>query len=197
MRRAILLLTLIGATLLVASGVALAVTKAGGPRADVLRGTDGRDLLDGNGGNDVIFGRGGNDNSPQLFTTGAIEGGLIGGFGDDIIHGGTGNDDMIGFAAFFFPLKDRGDDEIFGQEGNDRMDGGRGADILSGGDGSDLIFDFENRRGPTDIIYGGDGDDEIFSRNAGRDIVNCGTGRDAVQADRKDVLDECEKVRFP
>jgi len=106
MRRAILLLTLIGATLLAASGLALAVTKTGGPGSDILRGTDGRDLLDGNGGDDILYGRGGNDNSPQLFTTGEVEGGLIGGFGDDVIYGGTGNDDMIGFAAFFFPLTD-------------------------------------------------------------------------------------------
>ena len=58
MRRVILLLMLVAATLLVASGVALAVTKAGGPGPDVLRGTDGRDLLDGRGGDDVLFGRG-------------------------------------------------------------------------------------------------------------------------------------------
>jgi Ca2+-binding RTX toxin-like protein len=199
MRRAILLLTLIGATLLVASGLALAVTKTGGPGSDILRGTDGRDLLDGNGGDDILYGRGGNDNSPQLFTTGEVEGGLIGGFGDDVIYGGTGNDDMIGFAAFFFPLNDPGDDQIYGQEGNDRMDGGLGADILSAGEGKDLIFDFESGGGTTDIIHGGDGDDTIDSRQrpAGRDIVNCADGEDLVFADRKDVLSDCERMRLP
>lgn len=57
------------AAVLLASGVALAVTKTGGPGSDVLRGTDGRDYLDGKGGDDTIYGLAGNDNSPKLFTT--------------------------------------------------------------------------------------------------------------------------------
>lgn len=193
-----LLIVAVAATLLLASGVALAVTKTGGPGSDVLRGTGGRDYIKGKGGDDVIYGLGGNDNSPKLFTTGEIAGGLIGGFGDDIIYGGPGNDDMVGYEGFIFGSKDRGDDQIYGQQGRDRMDGGFGADILSGGDGPDFILDGENRRGSTDIIYGGDGDDELnaFNRPGGRDIVNCGDGKDVAIADRKDILNDCERVRF-
>lgn len=197
MRRTMLVFAAVAAALLLASGVALAVTKTSGPGSDVLKGTGGRDYIKGLGGDDVIYGKGGNDNSPKLFTTGEIAGGLIGGFGDDVIYGGTGNDDMVGYEGFIFGSKDRGEDKIFGDEGKDRMDGGFGADVLSGGAGPDFILDGENRRGSTDIIYGGDGDDEIdaFNQPGGRDIVYCGDGKDVVFADRTDVLYDCEKVR--
>ena len=62
MRRAILLVAMMALTLLVASGVALAVTKIGGPGPDTLRGTNGADNLLGNGGNDVLYALGGEDN---------------------------------------------------------------------------------------------------------------------------------------
>jgi hypothetical protein len=45
MREVILLLTVIAATLVVASGAALAVTTQGGPGNDVVLGTDGSDYL--------------------------------------------------------------------------------------------------------------------------------------------------------
>jgi Ca2+-binding RTX toxin-like protein len=54
MRRVILLLALMAATLVLGSGVALAVTKISGPGPDTLRGTNGADHLLGNGGNDVL-----------------------------------------------------------------------------------------------------------------------------------------------
>ena len=55
MRRVILLLTVMAATLVVASGVALAVTKIGGPGPDVLRGTHGDDRLVGLVHDQAIF----------------------------------------------------------------------------------------------------------------------------------------------
>src|SRR5829696_1139553 len=62
MRRTILLLATMALTLLVASGVALAVTKIGGPGPDTLRGTNRADNLLGRGGNDVLLGLGGREN---------------------------------------------------------------------------------------------------------------------------------------
>jgi hypothetical protein len=50
MRRTILLLATMALTLLVASGVALAVTKIGTDGPDTLRGTNGDDNLLGRGG---------------------------------------------------------------------------------------------------------------------------------------------------
>ena len=52
MRRTIVLLASMALTLLVASGVALAVTRIGTDGPDTLRGTNGDDNLIGKGGND-------------------------------------------------------------------------------------------------------------------------------------------------
>jgi hypothetical protein len=49
-------------TLLVASGVALAVNKIGTGGPDTLRGTNGAVNLLGNGGNDVLYALGSRDN---------------------------------------------------------------------------------------------------------------------------------------
>ena len=89
MRGTILLIATMALTLLVASGVALAVTRVGGPANEVLRGTDGPDELLGNGGNDTRHGLGGNDNLKS-------EGILVGGAGDDKIFGGPRSDDIWG-----------------------------------------------------------------------------------------------------
>ena len=62
MRRIMLLAAATALTVLVASGVALAVTKIGADGPDTLRGTNGADNLLGRGGNDALFGLGGRDN---------------------------------------------------------------------------------------------------------------------------------------
>src|SRR5215210_408899 len=62
MRRTIVLLATMALTLLVASRVALAVTKIGGPGPDTLRGTNGDDNLLGKGGNDKLYALRGRDN---------------------------------------------------------------------------------------------------------------------------------------
>ena len=50
MRRTVLLLAVVAACLVMASGVALAVSKVGTNGNDVLKGTDGKDNLLGLGG---------------------------------------------------------------------------------------------------------------------------------------------------
>jgi len=62
-------------TLLVASGVALAVNKIGTDGPDTLKGTNGDDNLFGKGGDDRLFALGGRDN-------------LLGGLGKDYLFGG-------------------------------------------------------------------------------------------------------------
>ena len=52
MRRAILMVATMALTVLVASGVALAVNKIGTDGPDALRGTNGDDNLIGKGGNE-------------------------------------------------------------------------------------------------------------------------------------------------
>ena len=72
MRRTIVLLASMALTLLVASGVALAVTKIGTDGPDTLRGTNGDDNLIGKGGNDDLYALNGRDT-------------LLGGPGKDVV----------------------------------------------------------------------------------------------------------------
>jgi hypothetical protein len=67
----------------------------------------------------------------------------------------------------------QGKDFLCGLAGNDRVVGGGGADVLQGGPDADLIL----------------------ARDGRRDVVDCGGGRDTVQADRVDRLASCERVK--
>ena len=171
MRRTVLLVAVMAACLVLASGVALAVNKVGTNGNDVLRGTDGEDNLLGLGGQDDIFGRGGSDN-------------LAGGAGKDNVLGG---DERPG----------GGDKNLDGGSGNDFVGGGRGSDNIAGGDGNDFLVDGGLRESSRDNLAGGDGDDviDVINRPAAKDLVSCGSGSDRVLADRKDaVARDCEKV---
>jgi hypothetical protein len=173
MRRTILLLATMALTLLVASGVALAVTKIGTNGPDTLRGTNKSDNLLGRGGNDRLFGRGGRDN-------------LLGGTGKDIVIGG--NESCCGGG---------GDKNLVGGSGNDAVIGGLGSDNVVGGEGNDFVADGPNREFSTDQLSAGDGSDVIgvFNDPAFKDIVTCGGGFDWVFADRKDLIaPDCERV---
>jgi Ca2+-binding RTX toxin-like protein len=108
MRRTIVLLATMTLTLLVASGVALAVTRIGTDGPDTLRGTKGDDNLLGKGANDTLLALGGNDN-------------LLGGSGKDIVNGGN-------LAGPF-----GGNKNLVGGEGNDAVQGGLGSDNVLGG----------------------------------------------------------------
>ena len=175
MRRTIVLLATMALTLLVASGVALAVTKIGTDGPDTLRGTNGADNLFGRGGNDQIFGEGGHDN-------------LLGGPGKDFML--TGNERLAG----------GGDSNLVGGPGNDAVVGGFGSDNVVGNEGDDFLIGgpgLHPREAPNDKLLGGDGNDvfDVLNKPAGRDVVLCGSGLDRVLADRKDmVTPDCEKV---
>ena len=190
MRRAMTLLAVMAACVVLAGGVALAVDRVGTNGADVLRGTDGADNLLGLGGQDDIFGRGGSDN----LAGGAGKDNVLGGDergpggGDKNLAGGAGNDVVAG---------GKGSDNLAGNGGNDLVNGGPGADNVAGGSGTDLLLDGEFRGGAKDTLSGGDGGDFLLPLNkpANRDVVSCGGGFDRVLADRKDaVAPDCEKV---
>ena len=160
------------AILLVASGVALAVTKIGTDGPDTLRGTDGDDKLIGKGGNDILFALRGDDN-------------LLGGPGNDIVLGGNE----------FRPLG--GEKNLDGGSGNDVVNGGKGSDNLVGG-GNDFLSDGEFDNAVRDNLSAGAGNDalDVINRTGIRkDVVACGSGFDRVLADRKDVVaPDCERV---
>src|SRR5215213_5261346 len=114
MRRVILLLTVMAATLVLASGVALAVTKIGTNGPDTLRGTNGADNLLGKGANDRLFSLAGRDN-------------LLGGPGKDVVFGGR----IVGSCCQDNDFSG-GDKNVLGGPGNDDVNGGRGSDNIVG-----------------------------------------------------------------
>src|SRR5215218_3268272 len=103
MRRTMLLVATMALTLLVASGVALAVTKIGTNGPDHLRGTNGDDILIGRGGNDVLNSLAGHDE-------------LLGGRGKDVVVGGKSCCDESDFSG--------GNKNLLGGPGNDAVVGG-------------------------------------------------------------------------
>ena len=124
MRKSVVVLASMAATLLLASGVALAVTKVGGPGDNVLYGTNSPDKIDGRAGDDTIYGLGGDDRC-------TLDGYLIGGQGNDTIYGGAG-DDIFG-----------GGNSVV-ECGGEQQPDERGRDVLYGGKGQRLR---EGRRG--------------------------------------------------
>jgi Ca2+-binding RTX toxin-like protein len=173
MRRVVLLLALMAATLVVASGVALAVNKIGTDGPDTLRGTNGDDNLIGKGGDDVLHSLNGRDT-------------LLGGSGKDCLV-------CLTRQGRFFA----GDKNLLGGPGNDFIWTGKGSDDVVGAEGNDLLNDDWIREYSEDDFSGGPGNDviDVMHYRSARDRVVCGGGFDRVAADSKDVVaPDCEKV---
>jgi len=164
-RRAILLLSAAATMVLVAAGVALAVsaTFTNAPdncnnppvatiAADSLAMGGGRDICDGLDGDDAIFGDHGSDN------TGALGPGvsLFGDGGNDTIEGGTGADTLVGGL---------GGDYLFGGTGEDAVDGGLGNDFIN-----------------------------VSDHVAGNDTVDCGPGTDRVVRDVNPATGDVDSI---
>ena len=183
MRRTMLLLATMALTLLVASGVALAVTKIGTDGPDTLRGTNGADNLVGRGGNDRLFSLAGDDT-------------LLGGPGKDVVFGGR----IVGSCCDDNNFSG-GDKNLDGGPGNDEVDGGKGSDNILGGRGNDWVFEgAEPDVAKIDNLSAGAGNDGVWVLNwspVGKDLLSCGSGFDRVLADRTDVIaPDCEMVFF-
>jgi len=103
--------------LLLASGVALAVSKSGGNGDDVLKGTDGRDTISGGGGDDLIYGK---DERDRLY----------GDSGADEVHGNRGDDQIFGGQGVDKAFGGQGDDfiNLLDEHGGDQADCGPGND---------------------------------------------------------------------
>jgi Ca2+-binding RTX toxin-like protein len=173
MRRLFLLSTAMAVALVLASGVALAVTRIGTEGPDTLRGANGDDQLVGKGGNDTLLALAGNDT-------------LIGGAGKDVVNGGNLQEPF------------GGDKNLVGGRGNDAVQGGLGFDNLVAQEGNDLMVGGEFDTPPMkDTLSAGAGNDviDVLNEPAGKDIVSCGGGFDRVLDDSKDVVaPDCEKV---
>ena len=197
------MLASLATALLLAGGVALAITRDCRAGADYCIGTADNDTLNGSPERDKIYGKGGND---ALRGYGE-EDVLSGGNGDDMVRGGAEDDRMPSTP---------GVDKLYGGPGNDRIEdhsydnsdnhdpnllsGGSGDDYLYGynklygGSGDDVIHGSSTEAGFRRIIVGGPGEDDIRSyvytsdtiraADDERDTVNCGGGTDTIYFDR-------------
>ena len=96
-----------------------------------------------------------------------------------------------------------GRDALFGSSGNDAISGGSGNDRISGGSGGRPHLR-QHRRGPD---HAGQGQGPGHRRRAAmtastprdgkKDRISCGSGRDRVTADNRDVLTGCERDHPP
>jgi Ca2+-binding RTX toxin-like protein len=102
--------------------------------------------------------------------------------GDDVLVGTRAGDNLIGLG---------GADSLFGGAGPDCLSGRRGNDWLAGGSGNDTI----SAGAGSNVVRAGGGNDTVKAKNGRRDSIDCGTGRDVVQADKKDSLRSCERHR--
>ena len=173
MRRVALVLGAMALALLLASGVALAVTKIGTNGPDTLRGTNGDDKLIGKGGDDVLHSLNGRDT-------------LLGGSGKDCLSCLTRQGRFV-----------TGDKNLLGGTGNDLILTSKGSDDVVGAEGNDLLIDAGFREFSRDTFSGGPGNDaiDVIHYRSARDRVVCGGGFDRVAADSKDVVaPDCEKV---
>jgi Ca2+-binding RTX toxin-like protein len=164
MRRTVLLLTVMGLALVLASGLAWAATKTGTRRQRQPPGTADNDRMYGLDGNDTLDGRGGNDE----ISGGAGVDTLYGKAGNDEMYGGSGNDKLYG----------GGSADTFG--GDEWMYGGSGDDILDfkysyaeayGGPGKDTLY---ANNGLEDEVYGGTGNDTMYADDDTYDYIDCG-----------------------
>jgi Ca2+-binding RTX toxin-like protein len=163
---------------------------------DHLRGTGGTDEIMARGGHDYVDARGGSD---------TVFGGR-GADGDEFVRGGLFGDSPKMSANSGHD----GDDTLYGGDGRDLLYGFGGSDLLVGGDGVDYILAGEfrmsmgrpgvvNSKNPgVDIVSAGADGDHIETIDRRRDIIDCGSGKDAVWFDVKlDVVSpNCELKNF-
>jgi Ca2+-binding RTX toxin-like protein len=91
-----------------------------------------------------------------------------------VIEGTNGPDNLKGTQQADVIRAKKGNDDLFGMRGADRLKPGNGRDFVNAGLGRDWIFAIDSRR----------------------DVIFCGDGFDSVFADRRDELNDCERVEF-
>jgi Ca2+-binding RTX toxin-like protein len=165
-------------------------------KLDVVEGTEAQDLLIGVDKAQAFEALGDND----LVKTGpgggcidlsAGDDSAIGGSGADLIGGGDGDDFVQPGGGDDRVLASLGKDYVVGSPGDDDIGGGVGSDVLNGGPGNDRVFGAAN----SDLLAGGTGDDRIDSADGYKDLVDCREGKDAVLADKLDILKGCKAVK--
>jgi hypothetical protein len=173
MKRILVAMTLMGALLMVASGVAWALTVncqvgvpcVGTDDPDELIGTKKPDEMNAKQDDDLLLGR----------------------RGGDIMYG-----DAVDPPAGTFT---DGDDELFGNIGEDDMTGFGGSDLFWGGARADSIDarEFSSNPGEDTVMTEG-GQDFVSAVDGVKDTINCGDNVDTVSFDEgiDVVADNCE-----
>ena len=209
--RATLFLTIIATALLMASGIALAVTNIqckegikcyGTLYDDIITGTAAADYINGQNGNDTVYAKDGADTVYGSLDKDILwgEGGndkLYGENGDDKLDGGPGDDTLDGSTDNDELYGKEGNDKLYGSIGDDTLDGGPGSNTLYGSSGKDTIKANDTTDSGEDTVYGEDGDDNIDAKDGKKDTIYCGYGYDKVRKDPEDVLPvpgNCEEV---
>lgn len=194
---------------------------AGGEARDVLLGQGDEDVLAGGGGADRIDG-GGDDDIADFRGAPASKGAGLNadlrsgrtsgaGGGDRLISiegliGGSLGDVLSGDGKPNLLAGEAGDDRLFGRGGQDVLLGGPGADRIVGGGARDIAIagaraDMMRGGRGKDIFFAGAGNDRvrtgrgvdiISTAGGGRDLIDCGPGRDGYDADRRDRVRNCE-----
>jgi hypothetical protein len=172
-KRIMVAMGFMGVVLILAAGVAWAVTvncQVGVPCV----GTDDPDTLNGTNKPDDMHGR----------------------QDGDLLRGRSGADVMLGDRPNVQDTTTDGDDELFGNNGEDTLVGLGGTDVLRGGGSADLIEAREASDNPgEDTVGGGGGKDRIFAHDNVFDTINCGANVDEVIFDEglDRVAANCEK----
>jgi Ca2+-binding RTX toxin-like protein len=115
---------------------------------------------------------------------------LVGTAGRDVLSGRGGDDCLFGRSNDDRMSGGTGADLLYGASGDDRLSGNAGNDALRGGNGNDTISPGAGK----DMVAGQGGNDTITARDGTRDKIDCGAGRDKVNADHRDTVTHCEYV---
>ncbi len=161
MRKVALLLGIMAAAMMLASGIALAKNFQGDGKDNRLTGTSNNDTIAGSGGDDKISGKGGEDR-------------VYGNSGADNVSGGADPDDVFG---------GKGADDLFGNGGDDYMNSAdnRGGDVVDCGPGEDsAVIDAVEFEGPptefVPVAVVGGSDTTVDCEDVTTVITNPGTG---------------------
>jgi Ca2+-binding RTX toxin-like protein len=187
---------------------------AGGGNNDVETGDADDKVKTGSGNDKLVVGSGNNTvnagDGKNVIVAGVGNNSIKSGKGDDKITvaggnnkidvGGGNNDVRTGDGKDAIKLGSGddvvvaggGSDTITSAGGNNKIDAGPGNDKVTTGKGSDKVVAGPGR----DRVATGGGNDTIDSRDADRDLVNGGAGRDTCIADPLDILVSCEVQRI-
>jgi hypothetical protein len=158
----------VGAALLLSSGVALAAINEIYCSGGECSGTESDDRMFGMDDYDLMRRLGGDDN-------------MFGNFGHDKMYGGEGADFLMGDEDYDWPDTMLGNDTLYGGPGNDDLRGAFGNDRIHGGGGDDFIFAYDQ-----------------LGVTTGADRVDCGRGVEEVHYDKGiDEIRRCEIKEGP